>query len=76
MSVCVHLIVDKQLVVESATQKCYDLQAQSNWKSMLAYEAQWSDGSDLYILESVDDPYAHYEAVLIKYITSCKWETF
>ena len=38
-------------------------QAPSNWQAMLADEEQWSDGSDLYILESDDDPYGHYEAV-------------
>ena len=47
-------------------------QATLNWKSMLADEEQYSDVSDLYILESDDDPYSHYEAVLIKYTTSCK----
>ena len=38
-------------------------QAPSNWQAMLANEEQWSDGSDLYILQSDDDPYGHYEAV-------------
>ena len=38
-------------------------QAQANWQSMLADEEHWSDGSDLYILQSDDDPYGHYEAI-------------
>ena len=40
-------------------------QAPANWQSMLADEEQWSDGSDLYILESDDDSYGHYEALKI-----------
>ena len=38
-------------------------QAPANWQSMLADEEQWSDGSDLYVLASDDDPYGHYEVL-------------
>ena len=38
-------------------------QAQANWQSLLQDQEQWSDGSDLYVLESDDDPYAFYEMV-------------
>ena len=46
-------------------------QEPSNWKSMLADEEQWNNVSDSYILET-DDPYSHYEEILIKYTTTCK----
>ena len=36
--------------------------AQANWQSMLQ-EEQWSDGSDLYVLESDDNPHVYYEVL-------------
>ena len=37
--------------------------AQMNWKSFLEGDEQLSDGSDLYVLESADDPYQYYEVI-------------